>query len=74
MNVIAIDPSGATRRSIHQPEPFMALEPALDDLRIALDHDISQAPDLRERIWARIEAQIATGQRNDAIHMERIAS
>ncbi len=74
MNVIAIDPSNATLRSIHEPESFMALEPALDDLRIALDDAVSHVPDLRQRIWARIEAQIETNERNDAIPWERVAS
>jgi hypothetical protein len=74
MNVIAIDPASATLRSIHDPEPIMSIEPALDDLRIALDDAVSNMPDLRSRIWARIEAQIETSERNDAIQFERVAS
>jgi len=74
MNVIAIDPASASLRSIHDLEPFMPLEPALDDLRIALDDAVSNLPDLRSRIWARIEAQIESSERSDAIHFERVAS
>ena len=74
MNVIAIDPASATLRSIYDPEPPMALEPALDDLRSALDDAVTNVPDLRQRIWARIEAQIETGTRNAAIQRDRVAS
>ncbi len=74
MTMIAIDPSSPTLRSIYDPEPTLALEAALGDLRVALDDAVARTPDLRQRIWARIEAQIEATERNEAIHFQRLAS